>query len=350
MNGVMRSAARDRLIGQNPCDGIRLPRDRKRDVADQFLTREEFARLLPEIPERYRALVALSAGTGLRWGECLGLRWQAVDLDEGVLRVLRVATEVNGLVLIKPYPKSKAGRREVPLPGFVVQALQDHREAFPTREVDEIFANEAGGPLRRSMFRSRVWRPALVRTGLLGEVVSLDGERFCGQWTDAAGVTRSEEYASHKEAVRMVARNAVGGVRFHDLRHSYATWLISDGVPINDVAAAMGHEQVSTTLNRYTHPSADRRERVRAVFADFLLTPEASSDPGNDAAPPRGGADLSFRSVELRGLEPLTPSMPSTESRAPAWKHCSLRSVRTSADVCGGPRLSGAIVTQFVTQ
>lgn len=165
MSGVMRSAMRDRLIGHNPCEGVRLPRNRKRDDADQFLGREEFAQLLPEIPDRYRALVALSAGTGLRWGECLGLRWEAVDLDEGVRQVLRVATEVNGFVLIKPYPKSKAGRREVPLPSFVVKALRAHRDTYPTRAGDEIFANEAGGPLRRSMFRSRVWRP---RSGARG--------------------------------------------------------------------------------------------------------------------------------------------------------------------------------------
>ncbi|MFG3691174.1 tyrosine-type recombinase/integrase [Micromonospora sp. NPDC047740] len=48
------------------------------------------------------------------------------------------------------------------------------------------------------------------------------------------------------------------GLRFHDLRHSYATWLVSDGVPINDVAKVMGHEQTSTTLNRYTHSTAER--------------------------------------------------------------------------------------------
>ncbi|HEX3828054.1 MAG TPA: site-specific integrase [Sporichthyaceae bacterium] len=274
MGGVMRSALRDRLIGHNPCEGLQLPRDRKRDVADQFLTREEFARLLPEIPDRYRALVALSAGTGLRWGECLGLRCDAIDLDEGVLRVLRVATEVNGFVLIKPYPKSKAGRREVPLPGFVVTALGTHRAKYPTRDGDEIFANEAGGPLRRSMFRSRVWRPALVRAGLLGKVVELDGGAARAEWTDPAGLAQAEEFGKTREAVAHVARYAAGGVRFHDLRHSYATWLISDGVPINDVAAAMGHEQVSTTLNRYTHPSDSRRERVRAVFADFLVQPE----------------------------------------------------------------------------
>lgn len=60
--------------------------------------------------------------------------------------------------------------------------------------------------------------------------------------------------------------------RTHDLRHSYATWLVSCGVPVNDVQKAPGHERASTTLDRYTHASEDRDQRVKDAFADFLLT------------------------------------------------------------------------------
>ena len=60
---------------------------------------------------------------------------------------------------------------------------------------------------------------------------------------------------------------------FHDLRHSYATWLVSDGVPINVVSRLMGHEQISTTLNRYTHDARDYADlRVRACSPGCLLT------------------------------------------------------------------------------
>ncbi|PSK66868.1 Tyrosine recombinase XerD [Micromonospora sp. MH33] len=65
-------------------------------------------------------------------------------------------------------------------------------------------------------------------------------------------------------------------LRFHDLRHSYASWLVSDGVPINDVAKVMGHEQTSTTLNRYTHSTSERDRRVLKSFPAFSLP------PGND--------------------------------------------------------------------
>ncbi|MEU0156921.1 tyrosine-type recombinase/integrase [Micromonospora fulviviridis] len=55
-------------------------------------------------------------------------------------------------------------------------------------------------------------------------------------------------------------------MRFHDLRHAYATWLVTDGVPINLVQRVMGHEQASTTLNRYTHTPDDYAARVLAAF------------------------------------------------------------------------------------
>jgi integrase len=63
--------------------------------------------------------------------------------------------------------------------------------------------------------------------------------------------------------------------KFHDLRHCYATWLISEGVPVNVVQAVMGHEQASTALNRYTHVPADTHARVRAA----LNAPAACSPP-----------------------------------------------------------------------
>ncbi|XTZ16506.1 tyrosine-type recombinase/integrase [Micromonospora echinospora] len=232
-SGVLRSAVRDRLIGFNPCEGVRLPPRRRMDTDDQVISRPElFGKLLPTVPERYRALVALAAGTGLRWGECAGLRWDAVDLDAAIVRVVRVAEEVSGHVTLKPYPKSRAGRRTVPLPPFVVQALNEHRRTTEPGEDGLIFVTRTGEAIRRGTFRTRVWKPSLQRAGL------------------------------------------PMALRFHDLRHSYATWLVSDGVPINDVAKVMGHEQTSTTLNRYTHSTRDRDRRVLASFAAFSLPPD----------------------------------------------------------------------------
>jgi integrase len=95
-----------------------------------------------------------------------------VDLDGGRLRVVQVAVETASTVTIKPSPKTRAGVRTVPLPAFLVDALRLHRESSDT-DSDLVFPTRTGSPLRRSNFRRQVWRPALVRAGLLGKLEQL---------------------------------------------------------------------------------------------------------------------------------------------------------------------------------
>jgi integrase len=284
-SAVLRTAVRDRLIGHNPCEGVRLTRRRRKDTDDQVITPQELVtQLLPAVPDRYRALVGLAGGTGLRWGECAGLRWDAVDLAARTVRVVRVAVEVSGHVTDKPYPKSRAGRRIVPLPGFVIELLTEHQRRYPPGTAGLVFTSRSGAAVRRTTFRAKVWRPSLVRAGLLGKIVEVGEHTFMAHWQDGEGCEWSTEFTTGREAIEHIVRHAHGGLRFHDLRHSYATWLVSAGVPINDVSAVMGHEQTSTTLDRYTHPSQDRDQRVRSVFADFLLTlaPEQEPETGQE--------------------------------------------------------------------
>lgn len=284
-SAIFQAAIRDRLITVNPCEGVKLPAQRWTDSSMRVITREQFTTLLEVIPDRYRALIAMGAGTGLRWGELVALRLDAIDRDQGLLRVIRTLTEVAGHVTVKPYPKSRAGRRIVPIPAFALAELDRHVKAYPTAADGQIFTNTAGGPLRRTLFRSRVWRPALVRAGLLGDVTRTDAGTWRGMWEDSTDTTRYGEFATEREAVAYVAKHCAGPCpRFHDLRHSFATWLVSDGVPINDVSKVMGHEQTSTTLNRYTHPSPAYVNRVRDVFADFPLTRTDEKGPETNQA------------------------------------------------------------------
>ena len=157
-------------------------------------------------------------------GECVGLSWNAIDLTARDVYVARVVVETPGRCELRNYPKSRAGVRRVPLPAFAVETLAHHRERFTYSE-DLVFATGTGAPLRRSTFRSRVWAPTIKRAGLVG-------------------------------------------LRFHDLRHSYATWLVSENVPINVVQRLMGHEDASTTLSRYVHAPRDYDDRVRGLFDD----------------------------------------------------------------------------------
>lgn len=267
------SAVRDRLISANPFDDVDLPALRRSAESDQVITMPDLlTKLLPAIPERYRALVALAGGAGLRWGELVGLFADALDLDACTVSVVRTAVEVGGTVSMKSYPKSQAGRRVVPLPGFVVDLVRDHLTAFPLGAHGEVFTSPSVGPLYRGTFRAYTWRPSLVRAGLLGSVTQLDDRRWRASWRDGSDRQYSETVTTKEAAQLLVARRAGSSLRFHDLRHSYATWLVSKGVPINDVAKVLGHGSITTTLNRYTHVMPRTDERVLSAFADFSPT------------------------------------------------------------------------------
>jgi integrase len=277
-SSVMRSAVRNRLIPFNPCEDVKVPKRRRLDTDDQVIERAVFRHvLLPAVPDRHRGIVGVAGGCGLRWGEAAGLCADALDLDRGTLRVIRTVIEVGGHVSFKPYPKSTAGRRTVPLPRWLVTVLREHRERYPLGESDLIFANEVGGALRRTLFRSRVWRPALVRAGLLGAIVA-DGDHIVAAWTDAEGARRRQSFPTEPAAIKHVVRAHHGRLRFHDLRHSYATWLVDDGVPPNLVQKVMGHERASTTLDLYTRRTENASRILQALNDD---------DPDDPADAPR---------------------------------------------------------------
>jgi hypothetical protein len=145
---------------------------------------------------------------------------QLLDLDGRIARVIRTVTEVAGQTELKPSPKSRAGRRAVPLPDWLVDDLRKYMERYPPHGPQGmILTNAASGALRRTSFRSRVWRPALVRAGLLGQVREVDG-KFEAAWSNELGLTRVENFGAESEAVQHVARNQHGGLRLHDVRHS----------------------------------------------------------------------------------------------------------------------------------
>ena len=173
--------------------------------------------------DRLEALYVTAAGTGLRQGELLGLRWQDVDLDRGELSVrhtLQRGTRTLG------EPKTERARRTLRLPGAVVAALRRHRERQAIVPlVGLVFTTERGTPL------------------------------------DARNVTRYLQVH--------LARLGLPRQRFHDLRHAFATLLIESGEDLGVVSRILGHAQFATTADVYAHltpamldRAAERMDRV----------------------------------------------------------------------------------------
>ena len=198
--------------------------------------------------------------------------------------MIRTVIEVSGQTSFKPFPKSAAGLRTVPLPPWLVEIIRKHCESYSPGESGLLFPNAVGKPLRRTLFRSRVWRPALVRAGLLGTVTVVDDYTVRAGWVDVTGAELAKEFPTEREAVLHVSRSCMGGLRFHDLRHSYATWLVDDGVPPNMVARVMGHEKITTTLQLYTRRTDDE-SRILDALTDEPGEEDSDDDDDPTAAP-----------------------------------------------------------------
>ena len=120
--------------------------------------------LADALPDRYRALVILAAGSGLRQGECFGLTVNRIDFLRRIVYVDRQLVTVTGRVPFLAPPKTAASVRAIPLPTVVVDALASHLAAYPPLEDGFVFLTGAGRPIRRTAFGD-IWRAAVEAAG-----------------------------------------------------------------------------------------------------------------------------------------------------------------------------------------
>jgi len=238
LSKIMAGAVRAGLIRANPCEGVRCPRIERREM--RFLNPAEVHVLAASIDNRYRALVTLGAFSGLRMGELLGLQWERVDLESGSIDVAEILTEADGHLFRGP-PKTRAGRRSVPLPRVAVAALQEHFDSTEGSLGGPVFTSPEGGPVRLASWRRRYWKPAV-------------------------------------EIARLVP------LRPHDLRHTAVAMWIEAGASPKEVAARAGHASVAFSLDRYGHlyPGSEHQvnDALDAMAAAAQLAGDARGAPG----------------------------------------------------------------------
>ena len=243
LSKILNEAVAAGALVANPCQRISLPHLPKGKV--ESLTLDQVKALAdaiehPEIkpagngarpvgrshfPE-YSLLIRFTVFTGLRAAEVAGLKIRALDLDKGVVRITETLSEVRGHLYTVP-PKTYQFR-SVPLPEFLIEELREHLAALDDDPDGYVFRAPTGTPLRWQNFYNHHFKPAVRQAGL------------------------------------------PESTRFHDLRHTYASILISQGAHPRAMMERLGHSSINVTLGTYGHlmPSLDE-EITRKLNAEW---------------------------------------------------------------------------------
>jgi integrase len=231
---ILQSAVDWGYVEQNSARGIHIG-DRGSTGERVYLSAGDTQKLIASLKEPIRAIVTLLALTGLRIGELLALRWKHVDFLRGVVQVREAVSEgVFGS------PKTKSSRRDVPMSEPVRRALLEQHARCRQKGADDlVFATRKQTPLNSKNVRRRVLRPAC-------------------------------------EALELPA------VNWHSFRHTHAT-LLGEVATLKTAQALLGHSDLETTLNVYTHaiPESQRRAVDKVAEILFPSVPTSQSEQVN---------------------------------------------------------------------
>jgi integrase len=235
IRNALEQAVRDGLVPRNVADVVKAPRLCREEI--QPLTPAQTKTLLEAVGgDRFEALYVLAVTAGLRQGELLGLKWEDIALDRGLLQVRRTLSSTKGGAPVFSNPKTAKGRRSVKLTARAVEALSRHRE----RQLEEreevaglwqnhglVFPTRVGTPMSRHNLVARSFKPLLKRAGL-------------------------------------------PEIRFHDLRHTCATLMLAVGANPKVAQETLGHANVTITLDTYSHLLPNMQEEVAEKVNELL--------------------------------------------------------------------------------
>ena len=232
ISSAMQLAREQKLITANPAEDCALPRLEHREM--QTLPVEQLQSFLREAKDSgVFELYYLELTTGLRRGELLGLKWEDIDLERGDLRVRRQIARINGEVVEAPL-KTKNAYRTLPLAEDTIGVLEAQRKK--TGDSPWVFPSPTGGPISPDSVLRMLHR-VLKRAGL-------------------------------------------PRVRFHDLRHTFATLALQNGVDVKTVSGMLGHFSAGFTLDTYAHvTTASQRQAAKNHGKPALQQPPNLIEP-----------------------------------------------------------------------
>jgi len=215
-------AMEQKLVSKNPTQGCALPKVEHKEM--KTLTADQLSAFFQEAKDSgVYELYYLDLATGLRRGELLGLKWTDVDLDRGILKIQRAISRQNGKVVEAPL-KTKNAYRTLPLSADAISVLKMQKCKVGNSEW--VFPSPAGGPM-------------------------------------------SPDSVLHM-LQRVLKRAGLPRIRFHDLRHTFATMALQNGVDVKTVSSMLGHYSAGFTLDTYAHVTTDAQLKAAQTMGSIL--------------------------------------------------------------------------------
>ena len=246
LSGIMTKAVQWEYINYNPCSHSEHPTDPKTEAP--YLDEEDARLLLAKLqdePILWRTLLTLDLFSGLRRGELLGLKWSDVDLDAQLLQVRQTFNYQVGYGSYEDTTKTRSSRRPMRLSRSAVMLLRSYKD---WQDNQRELMGDAWEDTENRIFTTEAGRPILPNR--------------LTRW-----------------ATNFMRRSGFPDVTLHSLRHTYASLMISDGVPLTVISHQLGHSQTSTTADIYSHviasAEAKAQETIDLRFSESLDPPKS---------------------------------------------------------------------------
>ena len=242
---ALKYAMKTDLVAQNVA--MKVDRPKKNDFQPVFLDAAELQRLFDVVKGTKLELpVLVAAFYGLRRGEVLGLKWDAIDFERGTLTIKRTVTSVNvggkTQIIEQESAKTKSSMRTLPLVG----------------RFKEYFAEvKAAQELNKQV---------------CGNCYNYEYDGFV--FVDELGERMRPDYLT-SQFPAFIQRHGMKKMRFHDLRHSCASLLLANGVPLKQIQDWLGHSDFSTTANIYAHLDYSSKLSSAQAMVSGMPLPEA---------------------------------------------------------------------------
>ena len=240
LRAMLHRAVYWQMIVSNPAERVQPPKTMKpkRKYYDDDQSKILLSNLmqLGENQIKYKVAIILTIFTGFRLGELMGLEWDDINFNDGIVSVNRSSQYLSDKGVFTKTPKTESSIRDVAIPEFVISLLEEYKLWYEEQK------------------------------SLYGDLWTNSNRLF----VQADGKPMHPSTIS-KWFVKYVGQIGLPVINFHGLRHTNATLLIAQNIDVAVVAARLGHAQITTTYNFYVHPIISHNKKAGYALEDLLL-------------------------------------------------------------------------------